>query len=127
MKISGKQLTMAAQRTVISIGSKRPSTVLPLLLMFVSGAAHAAALAGAGLPWDSVLCTFVSDLQSTVAAAVAVAAIVLAGLSYAHSDADWFKFLMAVIMGVGIAAGSVTIVSWFGLNFGCASSANIIA
>ena len=72
-----------------------------------------------GMPWDGLLCAIVTDLRSTVAAAVAVVAIVIAGLSFAHSDADWFKLLMAVIMGIGIAAGSVVLVSMMGLNFTC--------
>ena len=62
-------------------------------------------IAGAqAIPWDTTLSSMETDMTGTVAKALSVVAIVIAGVGFAHSeDGSWKKTAFKVALGVSIA------------------------
>ena len=60
------------------------------------------------IPWDTTLSSIETDMTGTVAKALSVVAIVIAGIGFAHSeDGSWKKTAFKVALGVTVAMGAV--------------------
>jgi type IV secretory pathway VirB2 component (pilin) len=66
-------------------------------------------VASAQLPWDSTISTVESDMTGTVAKALSVIAVTIAGIGFAHSeDGSWKKTAFKVGLGVTLALAAAS-------------------
>lgn len=92
-----------------------------LMLMVLSAAAFLAADAwsAAPLPWEGPITQIACSMANPIAKAVAVIAIVVAGLMFALGEGGGiFKTILSVVMGVSIALLATTWVSSLGSTGG---------
>lgn len=77
----------------------------------------------ATMPWDSAITKIASSLCGPTARAVAVVALVAAGIAIGFGEAKgWLHHLLVVLIGVSIAVLAPRILGLFitGFNFQCA-------
>src|SRR5690348_4326933 len=78
------------------------------LSLAVTASSAFAAIGGGTLPWDPTIMTVQQDLTGTVAHGVTVAAIVLAGLGWAHTEhGSGMRKASAVGFGGACSLGAV--------------------
>ncbi len=106
-------LSTLPKRLYRFLGSPRGS----LMLMVLSAAAFLAvdAWSAAPLPWEGPITQIACSMANPIAKAVAVIAIVVAGLMFALGEGGGiFKTILSVVMGVSIALLATTWVSSLG-------------
>ena len=87
---------------------------------FALGLATSAEAAGAGMPWEQPLQQILDSVQGPVAKILAVAVIILTGLTLAFGEtAGGFRRLIQIVFGLSIAfAASSFFLSFFSFGGG---------
>ena len=96
------------------------TTTLTLLLLLAALLAPGLALAstsGPAMPWDTGLQNLVNNLTGTVARLMIIAAIVVAGITWAFTEhGTGGRKLSQIVFGAGVALAAVTLLTSLGFS-----------
>src|SRR5262249_14808011 len=83
---------------------------LPALLL--SPAAPLQALGFGSSPWENAVNALQTSFTGPIARGLSLVAIVVGGLAFAFGEGDSKRMLAGIIFGLGMALGSVQLMSW---------------
>ena len=108
---------MKIHRSLPRIPLRRPWTAVAALALGIGTSAQAA---GTGMPWEQPLQQILDSVQGPVAKILAVAVIILTGLTLAFGEtAGGFRRLIQIVFGLSIAfAASSFFLSFFSFGGG---------
>lgn len=97
-------------------GNFSPGTVLLSLLLLPPGLA-AAGIGGPAMPWDTGLQNLVDNLTGTVARLMIIAAIVVAGITWAFTEhGTGGRKVSQIVFGGGVALAAASFLTGLGLT-----------
>ena len=95
----------------------KPTSSLILLLFVLTPGLVVASTAGAGMPWDQGLNNLVDNLSGTVARLMIIAAVVIAGITWAFTEhGTGGRKISQIVFGGGVALAGVSFLSALGFT-----------
>ena len=95
---------------------RRASLALTTLALSLTGSAFAST-SGPSMPWDSAIKNLTDNLAGPVARGMIIAAIVVAGITWAFTEhGTGGRKLSQLIFGGGIALGAVSLIASLGFT-----------
>ena len=86
-----------------------PNSWLPILMLLQVTPLHAQS---SGSPWENAVNALQTSFTGPIARGLSLVAIVVGGLAFAFGEGDSKRMLAGIIFGLGMALGSVQLMSW---------------
>jgi type IV secretory pathway VirB2 component (pilin) len=84
--------------------------LLPALILLQAAPLHALGIGSS--PWENAVNALEVSFTGPIARGLSLVAIVVGGLAFAFGEGDSKRMLAGIIFGLGMALGSVQLMSW---------------